>query len=60
MVINQPTDKQVQEQNKGGKTAHGHIQIYYQGKWYSDFKQNTCNPYPSEISDNKKTMFRLK
>ena len=24
---------------------HGHIQIYYEGKWYSDFKQKTPNPW---------------
>lgn len=24
---------------------HGHIQGYYNGHWYSDFKQKTQNPW---------------
>lgn len=24
---------------------HGHIQVYYNGKWYSDFEQKTPNPW---------------
>lgn len=24
---------------------HGHIQVYYNGKWYSDFAQKNLYPY---------------
>ena len=24
---------------------YGHIQVYYNGRWYSDFKQKTANPW---------------
>lgn len=31
--------------NSDAKHQHGHIQVYYNGKWYSDFKQKTANPW---------------
>lgn len=31
------------------KRKHGHIQIYCDGKWVSDFVQRTASPYPEKI-----------
>lgn len=36
---------------------HGHIQVYYQGKWYSDFKQKTQYPW---VNSDVKAVYRVK
>lgn len=34
---------------KTEKSPDGHIQVYKDGKWYSDFKQKNLNPFGVEI-----------
>lgn len=31
--------------NSGKEHPHGHVQIFYEGTWYSDFAQQGMNPY---------------
>lgn len=35
---------------------HGHIQVYRDGRWYSDFKQNTPNPW---VNCRVKAVYRI-
>lgn len=34
--------------SKTTKHAHGHIQVYSGGKWYSDFAQNNKSPWADQ------------